>query len=182
MVSSIKGLLRLPGRPRFSGGRPSEYAVRPSGVLREFTVRGDRARVTEAFFQTVRSLHGTPGLALIELQGGLRQWTSGQVPRSALLEALLRIRDLLGQQGLDTAVFSPEDAMEVCLDRFGTLEIRCGEWHEPGLLGVLQDLGFRGVPWMSAVPSQVDPAPPWTEEARKRFEAVRARLGLANAS
>lgn len=157
----------------------ARYAVRPEGNnLRRFTARGDQPRLTQVLLDAARSLPGSLGLVLVEVHGRPREWTAVDMDRSRLLEGLFELRDLLGEGGIDMAVFSAEESVEVFLDRFATLEIRCGGWHEPRFRGLLEAQGFERLERLSSLPLSYKGAPPWPEEAARRVEEVCARLGL----
>ncbi len=155
------------------------YSVRTQGRnLRHFTARGDQPRLTQVILEAARSLSGSLGVVLVEVHDTPREWTAIDMDRSQILEGLLELRDLLGRGGLDLAVFSSDEAVEVFLDRFGTLEIRCGGWHEPRFRGLLEGQGFAHVPALSSLPLDIPDQSRWTEEDTRRVEDVCVRLGL----
>jgi hypothetical protein len=138
--------------------------------------RGDLPRVTQAFFDAIRTVTGSLGVVLVEVTPTPREWLVPSVPRARILEGLVSIRDLLGTGHLDVAVFSHRNGVEFFLDRFGTLEIRTGSWLEPRLRGILESRRFEKVSHLATLPSLSDPIE-WTDEHRDRVSLVRSALG-----
>ena len=177
----------VPALPTKAGADPLDsevhgeprYSVRAEGAqLRRFTARGDQPHLTQVLLETARSLAGSLGMVLVEVHGRPREWTAANLDRSLLLQGLMGLRDLLGRGGLDMALFSADEAVEVFLDRFATLEIRCGGWHEPRFRGLLEAQGFARTARVSALPLCYHGAPPWTEADSRRVEEICSRLGL----
>ena len=124
-------------------------------------------------------LPGELGLVVVEVHDRPREWTATAVERASVLEMLVGMRDLLGRGGLDVAVFSPDEGVEVFLDRFATLEIRCGEWNEPRFRGMLEGLGFSFDERVPSLPETYPDPVAWTEEDRSRVEELCAAVGLS---
>jgi hypothetical protein len=79
---------------------------------------------------------------------------------------------------MDLALFSSAHALEVFLDRWGTVEIRTGSWNEPRIIAVLHASGFERVDRVAPVPPESGGELEWTDEATQRVRRVRKRLGL----
>ena len=61
--------------------------------------RGDLPRVTQAFFDAIRTVTGSLGVVLVEVTPTPREWLVPSVPRARILAGLVSIRDLLGVVG-----------------------------------------------------------------------------------
>ena len=121
-------------------------------------------------------------MVLVDVGGPPREWATPSVPRPAVQEGLLSLRDLLGNGLLDIAVFSSREGVEVYLDRFGTLEIRIGSWDEPRLRSLLERKGFRRVARLSVLPPSPGGMTRWTPENRQRFDVAQEFLAVEAAS
>jgi len=166
--------IRLPWLGREKAGRDPEYSVRkePYGLL-HVTARAEHPLVTQALIEAVRAARSPLGLVLVEAEGTHREWAVPRLKRTAVLHALVTLRDLFGTGLLDVAVFSSQEGLEIYLDRFGTLEIRAGSWEEPRLRSLLEAQGFQGVVGLSALPEESPPGAVWNEESRERYANVQ---------
>lgn len=169
--------IRLPWTSRPKSELAPEYCVRkePYGLL-HMTARGEHSLVTQAFIEAVRAARSPLGLVLVEAQGTHPEWAIPDLKRSAVLHALMTLRDLLGRGLLDAAVFSSQEGLEVYLDRFGMLEIRAGLWEEPRLRSLLEARGFRGVAGLSVLPEAPPEETEWSTESRERYQSVQWML------
>lgn len=169
--------IRLPWLGREKAGLPSEYSVRkqPFGPL-HLTARAEHPLVTQALIEAVQAARSPLGLVLVEADGGHREWAVPRLARTAVLHSLVTLRDLLGVGLLDLAVFSPQEGLEIYLDRFGTLEIRAGVWEEPRLRSLLEGHGFQGVVGLSLLPEEAPTPATWNEESRERYASVQWNL------
>jgi hypothetical protein len=168
---------RLPWSNRARTDLDPEYCVRkePFGLL-HVTARADHSVLTQALLEAVRSTRSPLGLVMVEAEGPHAEWAVPDLKRSAVLHALVALRDLLGRGLLDVAVFSSPEGFEVYLDRLGTLEIRAGLWEEPRLRSLLEGQGFRGVPGLSVIPEHRPEEVEWSEESRERYWNVQHML------
>ena len=179
LLSPFRFLARL--RLRAPGNRCSAPSYAVSGGedgVRTLAARGKRTLVGETFFQAATRLRGPLGLVLVEDHGAPREWTSADEGRAVILEALLQLRDLLGRGGMDVGLFSAVEGVELFLDRFGSLDVRCVSWRESEMRRILDGLGFRRVPRISVVPSPDRDRTPWSPEDHSRFARVRNELGM----
>lgn len=144
----------------------------------QIAVRGETGAVTQLLIDATGSLAAAYGLVLVEYREAPREWMAADVPRGRVLEALMSLRDLLGTGGLDVAVHSPGEHVELILDRFGVLEIRAGVWHEPRLRSLLTQRGFVEDPGITVLPPARAGEFAWTRETDARFAAVKQRLAL----
>lgn len=126
--------------------------------LRFFTVRGGHLAVTDALVQLLRGLPEPMGLVLVEADSGCEWAGSSNLKRGQVLEAVMVLRDVLGQGPLDFAAYSQDAGTEVYLDRWGTLEIRAGSWRESILCRFLENRGFKRVARLSVLPPVSAPA------------------------
>jgi hypothetical protein len=131
--------------------------------------------VTQILLEGITVVPGSLGIVIVEATPVAREWLAPTVKRSRILEALLSIRDLLGQGHLDIAVFSPRHGVEFFLDRFATLEIRTGSWLEPRFRAMLEAKEFRYVARLPVLPEDPRVAE-WTEEDRVRVARAREAL------
>jgi len=127
-------------------------------------------------FEVLGGIKGPVGMVLVDLVEPPSEWAYPALPRPIVQESLLTLRDLLGVNLLDTAVFSSREGIEVYLDRFGTLEIRTGTWDEPRLRSLLVAKGFLAVPRLSVLPPPAPDPRTWTPELRTRLETVQEVL------
>jgi len=165
-------------RPRAEVHPEARFASVGTGSVRSLRAEGPRPTVVEAFFRVVQGLRGPVGLAMAEVHGVPREWIAWTHGKAGVLSGLLRVRDLLGGPGLETAVHSDLESVEVSLDRFGVLELRCGSSREAEFARLLLGLGFRRVPHLSVVPSFLTDDAPWTDEDGERFTEARRALGM----
>jgi hypothetical protein len=93
----------------------------------------------------------------------------------------MTLRDLWGQGGLDLAVYSSRDGIEIFLDRFGTLEVRSEAWFEPRMHALFTRRGFTRIGRLAPVPSN-PPATSPGEGDEARVTRVRDRLGMKPAA
>ncbi len=149
----------------------------PGGIVR-FAARGDHPRVTQAFFDVVRSLSGRPGVILVEYGERPVEWVASEVSPAALLAAMVSVRDLLGRGAVDVAVHSRNEGIEVFLDHLGELDVRSGSWNERRFHEVFTRLAFFATE--DPLPSRADrgtafpPDPDW----QSRLAAAVESLGL----
>jgi hypothetical protein len=113
----------------------------PGGIV-HFAARGDHPRITQAFFDVVRSLSGRPGVILVEYGARPVEWVATEVSPAALLAAMVSVRDLLGRGALDVAVHSRNEGVEVFLDHLGELDVRSGSWNEHRFRDMFARLAF----------------------------------------
>jgi hypothetical protein len=169
--------IRLPWLSREKTGLAPEFSVRkePYGPL-HLTARAEQPLVTQALLEAVRAARSPLGLVLVEAEGAHREWAVPRLQRTLVLHALVTLRDLFGVGLLDVAVFSPQEGLEIYLDRFGTLEIRAGSWEEPRLRSLLEGRGFQGVVGLSMLPQELPAPTAWNEESRERYAHVQWNL------
>ena len=133
----------------------------------------------QAFLDMIRSLSGRPGVVWVEYAERPEEWAASEVALSTLLAAMVSVRDLLGREAMDMAVYSRNEGVEVFLDHLGELEVRSGSWNESRFRAVLERVGFRCAEDIflpgtaEAVREPLDPA--W----RTRLAEARDMLGLA---
>ena len=178
-LSAPGGLPRTFRFPWLRGGdsaaRPRYSVSRQEDDVRFFTARGDHPRVTQILLEGIGVVPGSWGIVVVEVTPVAREWLAPSVSRPRVLEALLSIRDLLGQGHVDIAVFSPEHGVEFFLDRFATLEIRTGSWLEPRFRALLEAKEFRYESRLPVLPKAPRVAE-WTEEDRLRLARARDAL------
>jgi hypothetical protein len=156
--------------------RPGFTAQLVAGGVRQFTARADQPLISLLFLDCIRALPGSLGMVIVDLGEMPQEWVGGGLSRFQVLEGLLALRDLLGKPGMDVAVFSPSEGVEVFLDRSGSLEIRTGGSWEPRARSLLEHREFR---WVSRLgPIAAVDAVPVAEETHQRIAAVSAFLNL----
>jgi hypothetical protein len=155
------------------------YRVRaePGGIL-HFAARGDHPRVTQAFLDVVRSLSGRPGVVLVEYGERPTEWVASEVAPSALLAAMVSVRDLLGRGAVDVAVHSRNEGIEVFIDHLGELDVRSGSWNERRFRDVFARLSFFATEDPLPPCAGVGEALPPESDGQSRLAAAVETLGL----
>jgi hypothetical protein len=154
------------------------YRVRTeSGGIVHLAARGDHPRITQAFFDVVRSLSGRPGVILVEYGERPVEWVASEVSPAALLAAMVSVRDLLGRGAIDGRPLANE-GIEVFLDHLGELDVRSGSWNERRFRDVFTRLAFFAtedpLPPSAGDANEFTPDPDW----RSRLAAAVETLGL----
>lgn len=165
----------IPFRAQVTSNRFSTRLV--SEGVRQFTAKGDLVKISQILIEMPRVFSGRLGLILVEYTPEPKEWVAPSLNRTAVLSALVGVRDLLGTGCVDTALHSYDQAIEVFVDRCGLLEIRTGQWHEPQIRGLLEAAGFEETERVSTIPER----PPRLElsaETRLRVASLIQALEL----
>ena len=171
------GALRLSRFGRSGILSPKFTVDATNGDICHVTARGDQAWITQALLDAIRSLSSPLGVVFVVVEESSTEWIASPVRRQKVLEGLVTIRDLLGTGGVDLAVFSSTEGIEIFLDRSGTLEFRYEPWWEPRLRSILGEQGFRLVPRLPT-PSQSSEETIWSPEESARLDFVRSSFGM----
>jgi hypothetical protein len=184
VIHILKGLWgRVLGRKPRAEADPqvSQYEVQcqSKGIIL-VRARGPQAQLAQVVFGLIQQFPSPLGLVLVEYRPQPREWLSAYMSRGRTLEALFRIRDLLGNAPMDLAIVSPPLGVEIIVDHLGVLEIRAAEWNEAMFRKALDDAHFSESPSLGRTPEQEPPHWRIHQERIRQF-VVELRLKPAKA-